>query len=227
MKITVFWAALIAVALGSCKNEGLGTILEADNTLSSENLKEFKTTDIVSVLKAPTEISIEDLAKLVGVDSQSIEVNEDYEAFRPSERRLLYSWANGQTDKMTDLSGETFEIPSYSSIGLTGLKKMAVADFKERFESADYLQKQIDSMTENEQMDSDRVMAEAENLAEIQKTQKFEKIEGVGELAYWESPINALHVYTDGTAFTVSTNLSEAGKSKQTAVAFLNLILEN
>ena len=74
---------------------------------------------------------------------------------------------------------------------------------------------------------TDIVISEAKYLAKNSKIQKFEKWENFGELSYWETPVNALHVFVDGISFTVTTNFPDEKLSRNKAIAFTKLIIEN
>lgn len=222
MKTNIFlMIGLLLITILSCKNGS------AEVAVTSENIQNLNTERIISVMKSPESIPTDRLAKIAGTDAGKIEINKDYSEILPSNRSLLFSWPNGEIRKLTDVNGEAFELEAYSSLGLNGIKKMSGEEFSQRFESPDYDQKQIEKMAERSGIDEDIVLAEAQNLDEIKKTQKFEKVNGIGESAYWETPVNAMHVYADGTSFTVTTNLIDESKSKQKAVEFLNLILSN
>lgn len=218
--------AVFAFAMTSCKKDSSGLFGSSDSAIL-EYSEEIKTEDIISVMKSPENLSLEEIAEIAGVKADAIQVSKDYGAIRPSERRLLFSWPNGSFSKITDLDGEEFEIEAYSSLGLGGVKKMSEEEFREKHESGDYNRQMIENMAEEGKVHEDIVMEEAQNLVEIEKDQQFEKIDGIGESAYWETPINALHVLADGTSFTVTTNLGEDKKSRQKAVNFLNLVLNN
>ena len=88
-------------------------------------------------------------------------------------------------------------------------------------------QDEINRITKDETVDADIAIAEAKGLAENAKTQQFEKLENIGEAAYWETPVNALHVFANGISFTVTTNLENEKRSKEKAIALTAFVFSN
>lgn len=93
--------------------------------------------------------------------------------------------------------------------------------FNRQYESKEAINEQISALTSDENTDPDLAIAEAKYLASQASTRQFEKMKGVAEGAYWETPVQALHLYTSGYAFTITTNCGKGGKDKAMTLARL------
>ena len=79
-------------------------------------------------------------------------------------------------------------------------------------------------MVKDKDTDPDIAIAEVKYLASQSAVQQFEQIEQVGEMAYWETPVQALHVFAKGYAFTITTNMESSAESLERAIALAQLI---
>lgn len=205
------------ISLISCKNNQ--DSIEASTDFSGEN--------IVNIMKKPTSVSKEKLAEIGGTSEDKIKIYNENFSPDVSKRMVLYSWPNGEIKHVKTKMGKELKIDAYNSLGIGLVKRISKVDFEKQFESPEFLQNEINRITKDETIDADIAIAEAKNLVANSKTQRFEKRVGIGELAYWETPVNALHIYTNGISFTVSTNLVNENQSKGKAEDFAKLIIEN
>jgi len=125
------------------------------------------------------------------------------------------------------LEGKDLSIIGYHSIGMGFLQKISKKDFQNKFQSKTAIQEEINRITKDESIDADLAIAESKYLAQNSKLQQFEKVENVGELAYWETPVNALHIYNKGISFTITTNLGNEKNSREIALKLTNILLNN
>lgn len=187
----------------------------------------FDAKQLIAIMQNPQSVSKEAIAEIAGTDAAKIKVyNENFSA-DVSKRTILFSWANGEKKSVKTTDGKELQMDGYSSLGLGFVTKISKEDFRKKFESKSYVQDEIDRVTKDETIDADIAIAEAKNLAANAKIQNFEKLENLGESAYWETPVNALHVFAKGISFTVTTNLADENKSKEKAVELVKLVFNN
>jgi len=187
--------------------------------------EEFSVKHIVGIMKKPTSVSKEKLAEIAGTSADKIQIYN--ENFSPdiSKRMILFSWPNAEQKTIKTRSGKELKVEGSNSLGMGLVKRISKDDFQNQFESKEFIQNDIERISKDETVNSDIAISEAKFLAENSKVQQFEKVENIGELAYWETPVNALHIYTNGISFTVTTNFPDEKESKSKAGEFLNLIL--
>jgi hypothetical protein len=187
----------------------------------------FETKQLISMMQSPQLFPKESIAKIAGTDASRIKVHN--ENFSPdiSKRTILFSWGNGKKKSINSTGGKELQIEDYSSLGLGFVTKIPKEDFQKKYESKTAIQEEINRMTKDETLDADIAIAEAKNLAANAKIQQFEKLENIGEAAYWETPVNALHVFVKGISFTVTTNLADEKNSKEKAIELAQLIFNN
>ncbi|MFV0472138.1 MAG: hypothetical protein ACK5L7_08940 [Paludibacteraceae bacterium] len=194
---------------------------------SAEAPATFEVKQLTAIMQNPQSVSKESIAKVAGTDAAKIKIyNEDFAA-DVSKRTILFSWVNGKKKSVKTTDGKELQMDGYSSLGLGFVTKISKEDFRKKFESKSYVQDEIDRVTKDETVDADIAIAEAKNLAANAKIQNFEKLENLGESAYWETPVNALHVFAKGISFTVTTNLADENKSKEKAVELVKLVFNN
>ena len=201
----------------SCKDLGDSIQISEDFTIQT----------IIEIMKKPTTISKEKLAEIAEADEEKIKIYNENFSPDVSKRMVLYSWPNGQKESIKTRSGKELNIEKFNSLGMGLVKRISKKDFQNQFESKDFVQSEIDRITNDPDIPTDIAISEAKYLAKNSKIQKFEKWENIGELAYWETPVNALHVFVDGISFTVTTNFPDEKLSRNKAIAFTKLIIEN
>ncbi|TXI80164.1 MAG: hypothetical protein E6Q39_02950 [Crocinitomicaceae bacterium] len=194
---------------------------------SAEAPATFEAKQLIAMMQNPQSVSKESIAGIAGTDAAKIKIyNEDFAA-DVSKRTILFSWANGDKKTVKTTDGRELQLDGYSSLGLGFVTKISKADFQKKYESKTAVQDEINRITKDETVDADIAIAEAKGLAENAKTQQFEKLDNVGELSYWETPVNALHVFVNGISFTVTTNLENEKRSKEKAIALTAFVFSN
>jgi hypothetical protein len=187
----------------------------------------FDVMHLTNIMKAPESISKEAVAQIAGTNSDKIKIyNEDFSADL-SKRTILFSWPNGNKKSVKIAAGKELSVNEYSSMGLGFVTKISKEYFQKKFEGKVFIQDEINRITKDEAIDADLAIMEARHLAETAKTQQFEKIENVGEMAYWETPINALHIFVKGISLTITTNLADNEISREKAIALTQLIFNS
>jgi|SRR5690606_13575033 len=215
MKRLIFSCCCFLI-LFSCKNESKSIEIPTD----------FSVKNLVEIMKKPTSISKEKLAEITGTSVDKIKIYN--ENFSPdfSKRMVLFSWPNGETKSVKTQSGKKLKIEAYNSIGMGLVKRISKEEFQNQFESGEFIQNEINRITKDETIQAEIAIAEAKFLAENAKIQEFEKLENIGQLAYWEKPVNALHVFAENVSFTITTNLPDEKLSKNKAIQMVELIFE-
>lgn len=194
---------------------------------SAEAPTTFEAKQLIAMMQNPQSVSKESIAGIVGTDADKINIyNEDF-ATDVSKRTILFSWQNGKKKPFKTADGKELTINEYASMGIGLVTKISKEDFQKKFESKSSVQDEINRITSDETIDADIAIAEAKQLALNAKTQQFEKLENIGEVAYWETPVNALHVFANGISFTVTTNLENEKQSKEKAIELTAFVFSN
>lgn len=194
---------------------------------SAEAPATFEAKQLIAMMQNPQSVSKESIAGIVGTDADKINIyNESFSA-DVSKRTILFSWANGDKKSIKTTDGKELRLDGYSSLGLGFVTKISKADFQKKYEDKTAVQDEINRITSDETIDADIAIAEAKQLARNAKTQQFEKLENIGEAAYWETPVNALHVFANGISFTVTTNLENEKRSKEKAIELTAFVFSN
>ena len=194
---------------------------------SAEAPATFEAKQLIAMMQNPQSVSKESIAGIAGTDATKIKVyNESFSA-DVSKRTILFSWANGDKKSIKTTDGKELQLDGYSSLGLGFVTKISKAGFQKKYESKTAVQDEINRITSDKTIDADIAIAEAKQLARNAKTQQFEKLENIGEVAYWETPVNALHVFANGISFTVTTNLENEKQSKEKAIELTAFVFSN
>lgn len=209
----------------------LGFFILMISSCNSSNDKiastEIDSKKVIAVMKDPKSVSIEKIADLVGKKSSEIKIYKDDLSPDISKRAVIFSWQNGEKKSVKTLEGKDLSIIGYHSVGIGFLQKISEKDFQNKFHSKTAIQEEINRIAKDESIDADLAIAESKYLAQNSKLQQFEKVENVGELAYWETPVNALHIYNKGISFTITTNLNNEKDSKEIALKLTSILLNN
>lgn len=167
-------------------------------------------------------LNIEMVAKAVGVSVDKIEEYIEGDTRQGGQYTVLYSWPTGKTKTIE----EQVEIEEYHSIGLGFLRQMTAEAFENYYGSNAGLQQQVDELATLENLDIDVSELEALYMATYAKQRTVEKLDGVGTMAFWEKPVNALHVLADDAAFTITTNFgTDEALARKNAVKLLDILL--
>lgn len=188
---------------------------------------DFDAKVLVEIMKSPENLPKDKLAEIVGIEAGKIKISKEYFSPDPSKRTLLFSWPNGEQKTFKTQDGKELKMDAYSSIGIGLIQKISKEDFQKQFESKEFIQDEINRISKDETIDANLAIAEAKYLAENSKIQRFEKLDNLGEISFWETPVNALHVFANGVSFTITTNLETENDSKGKAVQLVQLIFDN
>lgn len=188
---------------------------------------DFDAKVLLEIMKNPENLPKAQLAEIVGIEAGKIKISKEYFSPDPSKRTLLFSWPNGAQKTIKTMGGKELKMDAYSSIGIGLIQKISKEDFQKQFESKEFIQNEINRISKDETIDADLAIAEAKYLAENSKIQRFEKLDNLGEISFWETPVNALHVFTNGISFTVTTNLETEKESQEKAIEITQLIFDN
>jgi len=211
----------------------LGTVL-LSFSCGNKNEKDLKVTESFNsdaLLYASNNlanfISVNEIAEIVNQNPEKIKVHfENYHA-ESSSHTLSFYWADGTQKSIETIDGNTIHFDNQNAIGVAFVKEITGEQFEKNFTSKEALQQAVDDLVNNLQIQADIAIEEAKYLAETAKNNSFEKLEGDNVLMFWEMPNAALHVYTTGIAFTVTTNFGDnERKSKQHAFQVADKIIK-
>ena len=173
-------------------------------------------------------VSKNEIADIVGVNANEIKLYQKNYDDDIATTMLLFSWQNGN-DVSVNINGKERKLYGSSSIGIGRLMKLSKTEFDEmyRAKTKEEIGAEINQIVQNKDVDADVAIYEAKELAKRAKSLSFTKLENVGTAAYWETPLNVLHVLANDISFSISTNLQkDETASKQKAIALANLIFK-
>lgn len=163
------------------------------------------------------------VAHAVNVPAEKIEISIENNISRNGQYTALYSWATGNKKK----AGK-HEIDEYHSISIGFVRQINIADFEKYYGTNDGLQEQVNQMAKQEQFNKEAATAEAKYIAEYAGKRKTQKLENIATMAFWETPMNALHVLAKDAAFTITANFGDdEALAKKKSAAVVNAILNN
>lgn len=219
MKIIIF-TALCCLALSSCQPGGAESaeLPQGFNSESMINLEQ----DLEQLLNKT------DVAGLVEVSADKIKVYDENFDDSASVHMLLYSWKDGGSFDI-ETAGGTAALESYASVGIGNIKRMSEADFERKYrqKTTESVKAEIQAITSDESVNPDVAIWEAKEIAKTAKSQSFEKLDKVGHAAYWETPVNVLHVYAANVAFSITVNLGQDPEvNKEKAIALAAIVFQ-
>lgn len=167
-------------------------------------------------------ISLEEVARFAGVEVSKIGIHyEDYSPY-PAQHSVQYHWPTGQT---VSLPGGN-SIDEYHSAGIAFVESMTAEEFRSSYGTNAGLQKRVNELGKDSSLTAEAAIAETRYLADYAKIRKLESLSAVGEIAFWETPVQALHVFADGVTFTVTINTGENEKvNRDKAIKIAGIIL--
>ena len=169
-----------------------------------------------------------EIAAIVGINANEIKLYQKNFDGDIATAMLLFTWQNGN-EVSVKVNGKERKLNGSSSIGIGRLMKLSKAEFDEmyRARTKEEIGAEINQIVQNKDVDTDIAIYEAKELAKKAKSLSFTKLENVGTAAYWETPLNVLHVLANDITVSISTNLQEDETgSKQKAIALANLIFK-
>ncbi len=170
-------------------------------------------------------LTAEMVAQIAKVPVEKLEQHSKKIERGPGQQLVMFSWKTGKTK---NLGNNKHQIAEYHSLGIGFVSEMSRAAFEKHHGSNQGLQEAVNRMVEKENFTKELALLEAGYLAAYARRRHVEKLEQVGTLAFWERPLNALHVLVNTTAFTITSNSGEDEPlAKRNALSALKLILKN
>lgn len=165
------------------------------------------------------------VAEVANVPADKIEAQVENNINQQGQYTVLYSWPTGNTLKVGD---GKHEIAEYHSISIGLVQQMTAEVFEKHYGTNEGLQEQVNQMVQQENFNKEVGIAEAKYIAAYAGTRKAERLENVATAAFWETPMNALHVLAKDAAFTLTANFGDdAALAKKKSVALVNAILNS
>lgn len=194
------------------------------NTDSVSVPDDFNSEKITSKQNQLSQILTKEMvANVVNIPAENIEMSVENNISHSGQYTALYSWATGKK-KMVG----KHEIDEYHSISIGFVKQMNVADFETYYGTNEGLQMQVDNMTKQEHFNKEIGTAEAKYIAEYAHIRKMQKLENVATMAFWETPMKALHILANDVAFTITANFGDdEALAKKKSTELVNAILNN
>jgi len=187
----------------------------------------FEYRQLAAIMKDPQAVDRERIAGIANTEVTKLKTYQENFSPDVSKRAIVFSWPDGEKKSVKTTGGKELQLEGHSSLGLGFVKKTSEEKFRKKFAGITSVQDEINNITKDENVDADIAIMEARYMAENARLQQFEEVENVGEAAYWETPVNALHVYARGTSFTVTTNMENEKESRKKAVEFTKFIFSN
>lgn len=212
----VFKVVIAAFLFASC----------GGNTESVRVSEDFNPEVIISNQNSLQKILTKEMvAEVAKVPADKIKTHVESKINQRGQYTILYSWATGKKKKV---GGGKYEIDDYNSFSIGFIKNMNVAEFEKYYGTNDGLQMQVDDMTKQEHFNKETGTVEAKYIADYAGRRKTQKFENVATMAFWETPMNALHVLAKDAAFTVTANFgNDETLAKKKSVELVNAILNN
>lgn len=165
------------------------------------------------------------VAEVLNVPPDKIEEHTENHLNQKGQYTVLYSWATGDKKKV---GGGKYEIDEYHSISIGFVKRMNTEAFEKYYGTNDGLQMQVDEMANAEHFNKETTTIEAKYIAEYARRRKTEKLGDVATMAFWETPVNALHVLAKDAAFTITVNFGDnEALARKKSVVLVNTILNH
>lgn len=206
--------ALASVLFASCRG----------NTESARVRDEFNAEAMISQKNSLQKILTKEIvAAVTNVPVDKIGEHIENNINQQGQYTLLYSWPTGNTKK---IAGGQYEIAAYHSISIGFVKKITAEAFEQYYGTNDGVQEQVNQMAQQENFNKEVGTAEAKYLAGYAEERKIKKLENVATKAFWETPMNALHVLANDAAFTITANMGDDETlARETSVEVVNAIL--
>lgn len=170
---------------------------------------------------------VDEIAALARVPAGDIAVHTEDGEGRPDRKRLSFHWPSPEAISFTTISGETVALPRHHSFGIGNVRPTDRGTFEQHQLTGAGIRASIDELANDTSVDADIAIAQTAYLAEFATGMTVEKVARVGESAVWELPTQALHVYADGVAFTVTANFGDDPTVNQRKAIELTQLLFN
>lgn len=163
------------------------------------------------------------VAAVADVPVDKIDIHIENNINQQGQYTLLYSWATGNKKKV---GNGKHEIDDYNSFSIGFIKRMTVEEFEQYYGTNDGLQMQVDAMAKQKDFNKETGTVEAKYIAGYAERRKTEKLENVATMAFWETPMNSLHVLAKDAAFTITANFGDDETlAKKKSAELVNTIL--
>lgn len=194
------------------------------NTASVRVPDDFNAEAMISQKNSLQKILTKEMVAVVAnVPVDKIDEHIENNINRQGQYTLLYSWATGNKKKV---GGGKHEIDDYNSFSIGFIKKMTLAEFEQYYGTNDGLQMQVNDMAKQEHFNKETGTAEAEYIAGYAGRRKTQKLSNIATMAFWETPMNALHVLAKDAAFTITANFGDdEALAKKKSAELVNVIL--
>lgn len=164
------------------------------------------------------------VAEAINIPVDKIEAHIEKQLSEKGQYTVLYSWQTGKTKSVS----EKYNIPEYNSVGIGFISTDDAASFEAKHGSNAGLQQRIDQMAIQKNFNKEIATAEAQYLSYYAQQRAVEKLENVATAAYWEKPLNALHVLADKVSFTITTNFGDdESLAKRKSIELVKSILNH
>lgn len=165
------------------------------------------------------------IAQLAGVPLVQIKMQVESKTNAQGQYTVLYSWPSGKTKKVAEGKHEILE---YFSLSIGFIQSMTQEEFEQYHSTNSGIQQQVDMLTKQENFNKEIGTVEAKYLAEYAGRRKAEKLQNIATMAFWETPMNALHVLAKDAAFTLTANFgADEQLAKQKTIELAQTILNN
>ncbi|MBL7707290.1 MAG: hypothetical protein JNM21_17220 [Taibaiella sp.] len=206
--------ALVATLLTSCSGS-TGNVSISDRFNPEEMIANQNSLQKI--------VSKEMVAKVVKVPVDKLEARVEHHISRGGQYTLLYSWMSGNKKHVGD---GKYQIDEYYSVSIGFVQKMHIENFEKYYGTNKGLQSQVDEMVQQKDFNKETGTAEAAYLAQYAGRRKTEKLSNIATMAFWETPIQALHVLAKDAAFTVTANFGDdEALAKRKSAELVNAIL--
>lgn len=164
------------------------------------------------------------VAKVAGVDQGKIEVSTEKYSEDPNEYKALYSWDSGKEITV----GSNVQLSQFYSLGLANVQKLSQEEFDKQFGSKEGVLSRAENMIKNASLSEEEAQFEKEYWNNYAGQQQLTEVKNVGDKAYWEMPIQVLHVFANGVAFSITSNFGEdEATNKGKAIELTKVLFEN
>ncbi len=173
-------------------------------------------------------VPIKTIAGLAGEKESALSLHYDRTDENPALHTYVSGWSNGQTTTIQTSDGK-ISLPLTSILGFGQIYASTKEMFEEKYrqKSGAEIREQLTIMAKDTTIAPDMAIWEMREIASQAKKTRFQKLEGPGELMVWETPANALHVFSKGTAFTVFSNTGDMEINRKNAMKLASVILKN
>ncbi len=184
----------------------------------------FQAEQILDYVNQPEKILTKEMvAQVADVDTNVMIIVRDDYSRNPAEHKFSYSWDSGKAIKVGD---GKYAIKQFYSLGIAHVQRISQKEFELQMGTAAGLQQRVNHLAKDTMYATNIAIAEAEYIKDYATIQQLTEIGNVATAAYWEMPIQVLHVYVEGVAFSVTANVgTDADQNRKYAIAIVREIM--